>query len=216
MVKALKPKIVDPNLGALGLPKNQPLLLCPGSPFKYSPLHDWVWVEIAKGLATRRNGMLVFFEGSRGAMYKILQDRLRKAFTESGIDFDAHVRVISQLDRPRFYGLMERSALMLDTLGFSGFNTALQAIECGLPILTYEGEFMRGRLASCFMRLMELPDLVATNPVQFVARAIELSQDGGARKRLAKEIVKRRKILFQDLAPVRALEELLTNKVRSG
>jgi protein O-GlcNAc transferase len=44
MVEPLRPKMVDPSLDAIGLPRNQPLLLCPGSPFKYSPLDDWVWV----------------------------------------------------------------------------------------------------------------------------------------------------------------------------
>lgn len=36
---------------------------------------------------------------------------------------------------------------MLDILRFSGYNTAVQAIECGLPRVTREGRFLRGRLA---------------------------------------------------------------------
>jgi protein O-GlcNAc transferase len=167
-------------------------------------------------LGRLKHGKLVFFAGSRGAMYDILQRRLRKTFAAAGVEFDDRVQVIPQLDRPRFFGLMQRSALMLDTIGFSGFNTGLQAIECGLPILTYEGEFMRGRLASCFMRRMEVPELIATSEQEFIARTIELSQDSGARKRLGKEISKRRKILFSDLAPVRALEEFLISATQAA
>jgi predicted O-linked N-acetylglucosamine transferase (SPINDLY family) len=216
MVEPLKPKVYDPGLDRIGLPKNESLILCPGSPFKYSPVHDWVWIEIAKELERRQHGRLVFFSGSRGAMYGILQKRLRHAFEAANLDFDARVQVVPQLDRPRFFGLMQRSALMLDTIGFSGFNTGLQAIECGLPILTYEGDFMRGRLASCFMRRMDIPELVASSEPEFIARAVELSQDAGARKRLTKEIGKRRKLLFADLAPVRALEEFLGSSTHAA
>ena len=43
----------DPDLRSLQLPTNQPLLLCPGQPFKYAPQYDDVWVRIAKGLQMR-------------------------------------------------------------------------------------------------------------------------------------------------------------------
>ena len=52
---------------------------------------------------------------------------------------------------------------MLDTLGFSGFNTAIQAVECGLPVVSREGEFMRGRLGSGILRRMGMEALVATS-----------------------------------------------------
>ena len=68
---------------------------------------------------------------------------------------------IPTLDRARFFGLMQRAHLMLDTLGFSGFNTAIQAIECGLPVVSREGEFMRGRLGSGILRRMGMDALVA-------------------------------------------------------
>ena len=38
------------------------------------------------------------------------------------------------------------------TLGFSGFNTVMQAVECGLPVVTLRGEFLRGRLGSGIKR----------------------------------------------------------------
>jgi protein O-GlcNAc transferase len=214
-VDPLTPKTLDPKLKAMGLPKNEPLLLCPGTTFKYSPGHDWVWVEIAKGLEKRRSGRLVFFTSSSGSMSLLLTTRLRRVFAESGMDFDARVCMIPLLDRARFFGLMGHAALMLDTLGFSGFNTAIQGIECGLPVLAYEGEFMRGRLASCLMRRMDLPELIAGTHAEFVQRALALSGDRRELKRLRAEIVKRRAVLFQDLEPVRALGNVLQEEIES-
>jgi predicted O-linked N-acetylglucosamine transferase (SPINDLY family) len=108
---------------------------------------------------------------------------------------------------------MQRAALMLDTVGFSGFNNAMQATEAGLPVLAYEGEFMRGRLASGIMRRMGLAELVAGSEEAFIQTAIRLSTDSERRKELRVEIAKRRDILFHDVEAVRGLERCLIEAV---
>jgi protein O-GlcNAc transferase len=217
-VEPLAPAISKPGLGSLNLPGDEPLLLCPGAPFKYSPLYDEVWVQIARHLRKRifsrsSGGRLVFFRSRSEIMDQTLEIRLRAAFEKAGVDFDEHVSIIPKLERSRFFGLMRQSALMLDTLGFSGFNTALQAIECDLPVLAFEGEFMRGRLASAIMRRLDLPELVATTTEDFVQKALDLAGDAGRRKKIRAKIIKRRHVLFHDTAPVRALERCLTDAV---
>jgi protein O-GlcNAc transferase len=105
---------------------------------------------------------------------------------------------------------------MLDTLGFSGFNTALQAVECGLPMLAHEGKFMRARLASAIMRRLELPQLVADSDDEFIAKAVQLAGDAENRGHLSQQIATRRDILFRDLEPVRALERCLSDAIVDG
>lgn len=212
-VNPLSPKQTDPDLLGLGIPTDEPLLLCPGTPFKYSPIYDSVIVSIAKGLAKAGHGRMLFFSSSSGSMHLQLINRLRRVFSESEIDFDDQVCVVPVLERARFYGLMGRATLMLDTLGFSGFNTALQGIECGLPVLAYDGEFMRGRLASCIMRRLNLPELIADSPEDFVARALELIADSEQISRLRALIAGRRHKLFHDLEAVRGLEGALAKEI---
>ena len=200
-VKPLSPAASNPKLTLLTLPRRAPLLLCPGSPFKYSPAFDEVWIQIArqfrKGIfGIRSKSRLVFFQSRSQTMDNMLENRLRAAFRNADVSFDEHVSIIPMLDRARFYGLMRRSALMLDTPGFSGFNTALQSIECNLPVLAFEGAFMRGRLASAIMRQLGLPELVATTKDEFVQKAIELASDSRLRRRVRKTISERRDTLF--------------------
>ncbi len=193
--------------------------MCPGTPFKYMPTHDWIWIEIAKGLKRTSDGRLVFFSSSRGSMYVKLISRLRTAFSGAGVDFDAHVCVIPVLDRARFFSLMQKSTLLLDTLGFSGFNTALQGLECGLPVLAYEGKFMRGRLASAIMRKMDMHELVATSHQDFIDKAVSFAADPRRLKKIRTEIPKRVKPLVRDDSSIRALEVFLEteiNKQRAG
>jgi len=212
-VEPLKPKIRDANLSSLGLPKGVPLLLCPGTPFKYMPAQDWVWLRIAVGIHAQCRGKLVFFTSSSGSMHLALLARLRKFFAAADVDFDEHICVVPLLERARFFSLMEQSTLMLDTLGFSGFNTALQGLECGLPVLAYEGQFMRGRLASALMRKIDMPELVATSHEDFVQKAIELAADGKRLKKLRSAISKRVKNLFKDDASIVALENFLETEI---
>ena len=113
-----------------------------------------------------------------------------------------------------FYGLMERADVMLDTLGFSGFNNAMQAVQCGLPIVAYEGRFMRGRLASGILRQMGLHELVAANDRDFTNLAIRLCRDVEYRESIRRRIAEGREILFGDDAPIRALEDFLAGAVR--
>jgi predicted O-linked N-acetylglucosamine transferase (SPINDLY family) len=215
-VQALRPVAVAPDLAQLGLPLDEPLLLCPGMPFKYTPHGDAVLAAIAARLQARGGGRLVFFRSRRPAMSAQLERRMRAAFAQAGVDYERTVAWIPLLDRGRFYGLMQRATAMLDTIGFSGFNTALQALECDLPVVAFEGEFMRGRLASGPLRLLGLDELVAGTPAQYAEIALRLVEDDAWRTRLKQEIAQRRHALFDDRAPVRALEDALFAAVQAG
>jgi predicted O-linked N-acetylglucosamine transferase (SPINDLY family) len=104
---------------------------------------------------------------------------------------------------------MRRADLCLDSIGFSGFNTALQALECSLPMVTCEGRFLRGRLASGILRRIGLHELVARDDQEYVAAAVKLMRDSVRREDLRRRIEGQRHLLYADTAPVRALEAFL-------
>ena len=117
--------------------------------------------------------------------------------------------------KPAFYGLMQRADLMLDTIGFSGFNTAMQAVECGLPIVTREGRFMRGRFAGGILESMRLGELVAADENAYVELAVRLAADPSRRRELKGRIEAERGALFDDVGTVRELEEHLLELARA-
>ena len=213
-LQPLQPEVVVPDFAGLGLNPDEPLLLCPGTPFKYTPQGDAALVAIAKRLQALGRGRLVFFLSRRPAMSRQVEQRMRQAFGKAGVDYDRTVAWVPTLNRGRFYGLMRRSTAMLDTLGFSGFNTAVQGLECDLPVVAFEGAFMRGRLASGPLRHLGLDELVARTPEAFAEIALRLVEDEPWRAHLEREIAQRRHALFFDQAPVRALEEALFEAVK--
>jgi predicted O-linked N-acetylglucosamine transferase (SPINDLY family) len=195
-----------PDLAKWGIEPADPVLLCPGVPFKYAPQHDAVLVEIARRLD---RGRLVFFAHWQRGLTERLRIRLEAAFARAGVDFERHVSFVPWQSNAAFYGWLKRADLFLDTIGFSGFNTALQAVECDLPIVTREGRYMRGRLASGILKRIDLHELVAPSEVEYVDLAIRLVQDPDYSELVAERMAARRPVLFEDMAPIRALEEFL-------
>ena len=103
-------------------------------------------------------------------------------------------------------------------LGFAGalqfVEQGLQAVECGLPLVTRQGRFMRGRLASAILARMRLDELVAATDEHYVQLAVRLAQDEPLRQRIRGDLLARQAILFDDLEPIRALESFLLGRCR--
>jgi predicted O-linked N-acetylglucosamine transferase (SPINDLY family) len=195
------------ELSAIG---QRPMLLCAGTPYKYLPATDVCLAAIARAVP---HSVLVFFTDGHAGTTARLVERMRLAFARADIEFDRHAVVLPRLDRPRFFALMRRAHLFLDTIGFSGFNTAMQAIECGLPVVAYEGQFLRGRLASGIVRRLGMHELVARSAGEYVERVVEAAAPA-ANQQARRSIAARRSVLFDDQEPVRALNALLRDAVR--
>lgn len=207
-------KAADPDLKSLGIQSNEPLLICPGTPYKYAPQFDCIFVEIARRLG--RCQFIFFIPASESDLSARLRERLLFVFKEAGLDFDNFGKFVPWLDRPTFYGLMQHADVYLDTIGFSGFNTAIQAVECGLPIVTRKGHFMRGRLASGILKRMNLSELIVSNEEDYISLAVKLIRDKAYQQTIEERIKESRNLIFDDMKPIRALEDFLVGKCRAN
>jgi predicted O-linked N-acetylglucosamine transferase (SPINDLY family) len=195
------------SLDELGLPDDEPLFICPGTPFKYAPRHDWIYPAIAQDLETCR---FIFFTNTLETLSRRLMHRLRIAFARMDLAFEDYVVEVPWQSKPRFSSLMRQATAFLDTIGFSGFNTAMQAIECNLPIVTREGKFLRGRLASGMLRRIGTADSIAASELDYVGLAARLGRDSEFRDNLRNRIEESRVTLYGDVAPIRALESFIS------
>ena len=207
----IEPMEVD--LRDFGIAGDAPIFVCPGVPFKYAPTHDRVFVDVALKLGRCR---FLLFQHQTKSLSERLARRLRRAFARYGLELEDFVTFIPWLSRGAFFGLMRKCDAYLDTIGFSGFNTAMQAVECGVPIVTREGRFLRGRLASGILSRMGLHDLIADSDERYAALAVALASDGRFRQDVRERIHAERDALFQDRAPMRALEDFLWRSSRAG
>jgi predicted O-linked N-acetylglucosamine transferase (SPINDLY family) len=190
------------DLAAWGILPTDRVLLCAGTPFKYAPQHDAALVEIARRC---RPCKLVFFRVKSQTLSNRLEHRLRTAFQAAQVDFDASVVFLPWQPQADFFALLDRTDVFLDSIGFSGFNTTMQAVERATPIVAFEGEFARGRFASAILRQMGLDEWVAVSVEQYVDLVVHLALDATARERTKRQMVERRPKLFADRDTVAAL-----------
>jgi predicted O-linked N-acetylglucosamine transferase (SPINDLY family) len=202
--QATQPVPVD--FARYGIPAADPVFICPGTPFKYHPDDDWVLVEIARRLGPCS---FVFFEHEKAALSQRLRARLAEAFRQAGLGVDRYLVFVPWLPRAAFLGLLGQADVYLDTLGFSGFNTLMQAVQAHLPSVAYEGRCMRGRLGSGILRRLGLPELVATGRAQYVDIAVALAEDEGHRTATRLRLRENEHRAYADVDAVAALERVL-------
>jgi predicted O-linked N-acetylglucosamine transferase (SPINDLY family) len=208
---ALSVPNVEPVLASMHLDPARPILVCPGTPYKYQPVNDHVFADIARAVPSAQ---LVFFRGASAALADLLQTRITKEFQAAGLDAKDHVRFIRWLSFSEFHSLLRRADVLLDTIGFSGYNTAVQAMECGLPLVTREGRFLRGRLASGVLRRIGLPELIAQTKAEYVSLVARLVSDRGYRTHIRQEIEQRRPVLFDDQSAMGPFQDFLRSIAR--
>jgi len=208
--RGIAPAPVD--IARFGIESGTPVLVCAGTPFKYAPRYDRVLVEIVRRLGRCR---LVFFTHYVPEMSEKLRERLHRAFASDGLELERFAVFVPWQAPAEFYGVLTRADVLLDTIGFSGFNTAMQALECGLPIVTKEGRFLRGRLASGALRHIGLEELVADTEDRYVELAVRVCRDRPYRQALRERIALGRTALYEDAAVTDALERFLESAVLS-
>ena len=194
------------DLSSLGIPNRGPLFICPGVPFKYRPQHDRILVDIARRLG---HATFVFFQHASGELSRKLHERMARAFRNAGIDPTDHLRTIPWQPRAAFFALLRQADVYLDTIGFSGFNTMMQALECRLPCVTHRGEFMRGRLGSGILRRVGLAELVASDHEKYVELAVKIAEDQIYRARIRESLELNTATAFGDVDAVNSLARLL-------
>jgi len=138
-----------------------------------------------------------------------LMRRLERTFAQHGVDIRERVRVLPQVAHEDYLRINLICDAMLDTLHWSGGNTSLDALACGLPIVTLPGAFMRGRQSAGMLALLGVPELIARDRVDYLAIAARLIADPAWRRQLAATIRAAQDRLFGVPDAIEPLQNLL-------
>jgi CRISPR-associated protein Csy1 len=188
---------------AYSLPRDATLLLCPQSLFKIHPDNDALFARV---LVANPRAMLVLFAGRHRAVTDQFMRRLARCFEQHGLPIRERTRVLPQLPHDDYLAVNLACDAMLDTMRWSGGQTSVDALDCGLPVVTLPGSMMRGRQSAGMLSLLGLRELIAADADDYVGIATRLCQDGTWRGGLAASIRERNGMLFDDQAPLDALE----------
>ena len=90
----------------------------------------------------------------------------------------------------------------------------MEALACGLPLVTVPGPFMRARVTAAILRHIGIPELIGRDEDDYVAIASRLGTDIQWRRAIREKIRRRRGRAYDDEAPVVALAEVFERLVR--
>jgi predicted O-linked N-acetylglucosamine transferase (SPINDLY family) len=190
----------------LGLPDGARLYMCAQSLFKVHPEMDDAFASI---LADDPQGLLVFFQAGARAVTEQLAARIQRALARRGIAPRAQVKFLPRLPGPQFRAALSVADAVLDTFHWSGGNTTLDALAAGVPVVTTQGRFMRGRQTAAMLEMLGLPELVARDPADYARVAMRLAADKDFNAGVRQAIAARREVLFDRGEPVTALQQAL-------
>ncbi len=186
-----------------GLPEDAVIYLVAHSLFKFLPCNDDVFARICEQVD---RAIFVFAEGEYPAWTNTFRGRIKRSFEAHELDADRHIRFIPWQGFDNFISLNLASDVYLDTIGWSGGLTALDALSCNLPMVILPGELMRGRQSYGFLRQLGILDTIATDLYDYVDIAVRLGRDAALRRDISRRIRDRRQLLFDDASCVRSLE----------
>ncbi|WP_392533022.1 tetratricopeptide repeat protein [Nostoc sp. C117] len=105
------------------------------------------------------------------------RDRYLSLFAECGID-SRRVKLIGLIPDPNhhlaFYGNID---IALDPFPYHGTTTTCEALWMGVPVITLAGQTHVSRVAVSLLSTVGLPELIASTPQEYVAKAVALASD---------------------------------------
>lgn len=182
----------------------RPLLLCLQSLFKLVPDFD----EAVARIVAQTDAQIVFFEFPQ-ALSAHYFERLGRVFARHGLSLQRSVRIVGRRSHADYLGAIASCDLVLDSIGFSGGATSLDALSVATPVVTIEGAFMRGRQTAAMLRIVGADALIAENLDGYVAIAVDLCKEPSRRAALRTTIAAGSPRLFSDDRVVPALEQFL-------
>jgi predicted O-linked N-acetylglucosamine transferase (SPINDLY family) len=129
------------------------------------------WTEILHRVADSR--LLIM---AKGITDPTLQRRLRKPFDDRGIARD-RLRFVARRPFVDYLALHREVDILLDTFPVNGHTVTCHAIWMGVPPVTLAGETHIQRLGASVLNNLDLPELIASSPQEYVEIAVRLAGD---------------------------------------
>jgi protein O-GlcNAc transferase len=167
-----------PPRSSLGLHDGEAVFWSGQSLHKYLPAHDEIFPMIAEQMP---NARFVFVEhpGSPSLTARF-KDRLATAFLRRGQDANTACRFLPRMASEDYRAAIGCADVVLDSIGWSGCNTLLDALSHALPIVTLQGSTMRASHGAAIFRALGLESFVTHDVSSYVATAAALAKDRSA------------------------------------
>jgi predicted O-linked N-acetylglucosamine transferase (SPINDLY family) len=126
---------------------------------------------------------------------------------------DDRIVFLPRLSEASFLAVNRAADVVLDSFGWSGFNSTLEALAMGTPVVAKPGDTMRAHHSYGILSMAGLDELIAGDEDAYVALAVQLGTDAAFRERMRALVRERADRLFDDSKPVAALADWIARTV---
>ncbi|MDQ2962824.1 MAG: tetratricopeptide repeat protein [Pseudomonadota bacterium] len=206
-----RPRVERAARDRFGLPPQKRIYLCPQSLYKIHPSTDALFLDV---LTRDDDAVLLFFAATTQGQRQAFVHRLQAGMKMRGLRPRQQIKLLPFMSHRDFRRVMSVSDVMLDTPHWSGGATSLDALASGLPIVTLQGRFMRGRQSAAMLRIIGVEELIAHDAEQYVELALRVARDPAYREALSSRIRDRLPRLVNRSEPIEALAEAFESMAR--
>jgi predicted O-linked N-acetylglucosamine transferase (SPINDLY family) len=107
--------------------------------------------------------------------YATVAERYRRPFLEAGVEPDRVVLQDAIPSQTEHLALYSQVDVGLDSFPYNGTTTTCEALWMGVPVVCLAGNRHSGRVGVSILTQMELTDLIADSPDDYVRIAVELA-----------------------------------------
>ena len=186
------------------------LYFCAHSLFTHLPQYDDIYPRIAERV---NDSQFLFISDKSEHLNSQFLTRISKAFGKYNLNSDQYVVFLPRLDPGKYRAVNRLSDIRLDTIGWSGCNSTLEAIECNLPIVTLPGTLMRQRHSSAILTMMGVTETIASTLDEYIELAVRLGKDLEWRRRISEKISENKHRVYHDKTCIAGLENFLIHAV---
>ena len=215
------------------------LFVCFQNIAKIQPSFDHVLVDI---LLADPKAHIILQASRHAAQTSSLSNRLEKTLQErlcgynasqecSTQSFQSRIHYIARIKSDQIIEFLQRSgtsSVVLQPFPFDGSKTTSDALNAGVPLVTFPQTHLRGRMSSTLIRAMfseNTPDdismcCIANSVSEYVSKALRLTSDLQFRNRVSAAIQQRSPRVFNNKSVslewakflTRALEQRISNQ----
>lgn len=157
-----------PSREAAGLPANGLVFCCFNNTFKITPEVFSIWMRL---LGQVERSVLWLFEGNAAAKANLQKEAAARGISPDRLVFAPHADYATYLARTQL------ADLFLDNNYWNGHSTASDALRCGVPVITCQGQSFASRVAASLLRAIGMPELIARSLEEYEALALKLARD---------------------------------------
>ena len=182
-------KLKNININAMTVKENS--FYIPQGLFKFLPKYDYLLGEI---LDNNKQSTISFIKDKDPFFNDKFINRLKRV-KKINKNFDRLI-FLEGMSQVSYYKKLASHKIILDTIGWSGGNTSMEALYLNKPIVTLQGKSLRANHTAAMLKQINLDILIANNYEEYIFLANKLIKEEEFFKFIVDRIINNKHLIF--------------------